>query len=48
MCAAKSLSIGDWKSARDLISVIKIWDLLPDTDSIKAMLEEYVAPANFQ
>jgi translation initiation factor 3 subunit C len=40
MGAAKAMSIGDWKNSRDLINAIKVWDLLPETATIKAMLEE--------
>lgn len=39
MAAAKAMSAADWKSARDLICDIKIWDLLPNTTQIKEMLQ---------
>ncbi|KAI8093474.1 eukaryotic translation initiation factor 3 subunit 8 N-terminus-domain-containing protein [Halteromyces radiatus] len=38
MSAAKALASGEWERARDYILAIKVWDLLPDTESIKAML----------
>ncbi|CAO3624813.1 unnamed protein product [Cunninghamella echinulata] len=38
MSAAKALASGEWERARDFILAIKVWDLLPDTESIKAML----------
>ncbi|SAM00896.1 hypothetical protein [Absidia glauca] len=38
MSAAKALASGEWERARDYILAIKVWDLLPDTDSIKSML----------
>ncbi|ORX45500.1 hypothetical protein DM01DRAFT_1311804 [Hesseltinella vesiculosa] len=38
MSAAKALASGEWERARDYILAIKVWDLLPDTDAIKAML----------
>lgn len=39
MGAAKAMSLGDWKTSRDLLSAIKVWDLLPETEAIKTMLE---------
>ena len=39
MAAAKSMAAGEWKQASDLISRIKIWDLLPDSEGIKEMLK---------
>ncbi|CAO3645020.1 unnamed protein product [Cunninghamella blakesleeana] len=38
MSAAKALASGEWERARDFIVAIKVWDLLPDTESIKNML----------
>ncbi|ORZ20528.1 eukaryotic translation initiation factor 3 subunit 8 N-terminus-domain-containing protein [Absidia repens] len=38
MSAAKALASGEWERARDYILAIKVWDLLPDTESIKTML----------
>ncbi|CAO3594982.1 unnamed protein product [Absidia cylindrospora] len=38
MSAAKALASGEWERARDYILAIKVWDLLPDTESIKSML----------
>jgi translation initiation factor 3 subunit C len=40
MGAAKAMGLGDWQTCRDLINAIKVWDLLPDTEAIKTMLEE--------
>ncbi|KAK9451749.1 eukaryotic translation initiation factor 3 subunit 8 N-terminus-domain-containing protein [Limtongia smithiae] len=42
MQAAKALATGDWMKARDLIRIIKIWDLIPETDKIKDMLGEKI------
>jgi len=36
--AAKALAAGNWRKSADLISAIKIWDLLPAAETIKAML----------
>ncbi|GAB5593322.1 Translation initiation factor 3 subunit c [Umbelopsis nana] len=38
MGAAKALASGEWEKSRDLIMAIKIWDLMPNTQSIKDML----------
>jgi translation initiation factor 3 subunit C len=38
MQASKFLANGDWKKARDMILAIKIWDLIPNVESIKDML----------
>lgn len=38
MQAAKALSVGNWKECCDLISTIKIWSLIPQSDTIKEML----------
>ncbi|RVD85222.1 uncharacterized protein DFL_003549 [Arthrobotrys flagrans] len=36
--AANALAAGDWKKSCDLIQAIKIWDLLPNSESLKQML----------
>ncbi|KAF3162873.1 Translation initiation factor 3 subunit c [Orbilia oligospora] len=36
--AANALAAGDWKKSCDLIQAIKIWDLLPNSESLKEML----------
>ncbi|KAI8808227.1 eukaryotic translation initiation factor 3 subunit 8 N-terminus-domain-containing protein [Cladochytrium replicatum] len=38
MAASKALSQGEWQQCRDLIYVIKIWDLMPNAAAIKEML----------
>ncbi|KAF9581629.1 Translation initiation factor 3 subunit c [Lunasporangiospora selenospora] len=38
MGAAKALASGEWQKAVELISAIKIWDLMPETAKIKEML----------
>ena len=38
MGASKALAAGEWKKCRDLIHAIKIWDLMPEIDTIKPML----------
>ncbi|KAI9002417.1 eukaryotic translation initiation factor 3 subunit 8 N-terminus-domain-containing protein [Gaertneriomyces semiglobifer] len=38
MAAAKALAAGEWQRCRDLIHAIKIWDLMPNSTSIKEML----------
>ncbi|KAJ3380657.1 Translation initiation factor 3 subunit c [Lobulomyces angularis] len=42
MGAAKAMAIGEWESAVELISAIKIWDLFPETEKIKEMLEKKI------
>ncbi|GAO47560.1 hypothetical protein G7K_1764-t2 [Saitoella complicata NRRL Y-17804] len=42
MQAAKALAAGEWQKARELISAIKIWDLMPNTEEIKTMLGEKI------
>ncbi|ORY79880.1 eukaryotic translation initiation factor 3 subunit 8 N-terminus-domain-containing protein [Protomyces lactucae-debilis] len=42
MQASKRLSAGDWHGAYDLLSQIKIIDLMPQPDSIRAMLKQKV------
>jgi len=38
MGASKALASGEWEKCRDLITSIKIWDLMPNTEEIKKML----------
>ena len=38
MQASKALAAGEWKKATEFIHAIKIWELMPDTESIKEML----------
>ncbi|TPX31340.1 hypothetical protein SmJEL517_g05301 [Synchytrium microbalum] len=38
MASAKALANGDWQKCTELISSIKIWDLMPNSASIKEML----------
>jgi translation initiation factor 3 subunit C len=40
--SAKFLAAGDWKKATELLSSIKIWDLMPQPEKIKAMLAEQI------
>ncbi|TPX42426.1 hypothetical protein SeLEV6574_g05610 [Synchytrium endobioticum] len=42
MAAAKALASGDWQKCTDLISSIKIWDLMPNAASIKDMLSRKI------
>jgi len=42
MQASKALASGEWKKATELILAIKIWDLLPQADKIKSMLESQI------
>ncbi|KAK9467293.1 eukaryotic translation initiation factor 3 subunit 8 N-terminus-domain-containing protein [Lipomyces arxii] len=42
MQASKALATGEWTKSRELIQAIKIWDLVPETESIKAMLGEKI------
>ncbi|KAK7512522.1 eukaryotic translation initiation factor-like protein 3 subunit 8 [Phyllosticta citriasiana] len=42
MQASKALAAGEWKKAVDLISAIKIWDLMAQSDKIKVMLAEQI------
>ncbi|KAL1923372.1 uncharacterized protein VTP21DRAFT_8352 [Calcarisporiella thermophila] len=42
MGAAKALASGDWEKSRDLITSIKIWDLLPEAPKIKEMLGQKI------
>lgn len=40
--SAKFLAAGDWKKATELLTSIKIWDLMPHPDKIKKMLAEQI------
>lgn len=40
MAAAKSMASGNWQAARDFILAVKVWDLLPNSESIKKSLTE--------
>jgi translation initiation factor 3 subunit C len=42
MHAAKSLQSGEWKKAVDLLVSIKIWNLFPESDTIKEMIKEKI------
>ncbi len=42
MQASKALAAGEWKKATLFIHSIKIWDLMPQTESIKAMLAKQI------
>jgi translation initiation factor 3 subunit C len=42
MQAAKALAAGEWKKSSELIHAIKIWDLLPEPQKIKDMLNEKI------
>jgi translation initiation factor 3 subunit C len=42
MQASKALAAGEWKKAIQFIHNIKIWDLMPNTDGIKAMLAKQI------
>ncbi|KAM7184731.1 eukaryotic translation initiation factor 3 subunit C [Naviculisporaceae sp. PSN 640] len=42
MQASKALAAGEWKKATNFIHSIKIWDLMPSTDDIKAMLAKQI------
>lgn len=42
MQASKALASGEWQKAADLITSIKIWELLPDAEKTKSMLTEQI------
>lgn len=42
MQASKALAAGEWKKATEFIHAIKIWELMPDTESIKEMLAKQI------
>ncbi|EIM83136.1 eukaryotic translation initiation factor 3 subunit 8 [Stereum hirsutum FP-91666 SS1] len=42
MQASKALQDGQWELCRDLIQGIKIWDLMPETETVKDMLAKRI------
>lgn len=38
MAASRAIALGEWEQARDLILSIKIWNMMPQSDSIKHSL----------
>lgn len=42
MQASRALAAGDWKKSVELINAIKIWDLVAQSEKIKAMLAEQI------
>ncbi|KAI1758854.1 eukaryotic translation initiation factor 3 subunit C [Hypoxylon sp. FL1150] len=42
MQASRALAAGEWKKATNFIHSIKIWDLMTNTDEIKAMLSKQI------
>ncbi|PHH75437.1 hypothetical protein CDD80_2369 [Ophiocordyceps camponoti-rufipedis] len=42
MQASKALAAGEWKKSTNFIHSIKIWDLMPSCDEIKAMLSKQI------
>ncbi|CAK7230763.1 Translation initiation factor 3 subunit c [Sporothrix bragantina] len=42
MQASKTLAAGEWKKAIEFIHSIKIWELMPQAESIKAMLAKQI------
>ncbi|CAK7218071.1 Translation initiation factor 3 subunit c [Sporothrix curviconia] len=42
MQASKTLAAGEWKKAIEFIQSIKIWELMPQAESIKAMLAKQI------
>ncbi|KAA8650117.1 hypothetical protein EYZ11_001312 [Aspergillus tanneri] len=40
--SAKFLAAGDWRKAAEMLSSIKIWDLMPQPDKIKEMLSQQI------
>lgn len=42
MQASKALAAGEWKKSINFIHSIKIWDLMPGSDGIKAMLSKQI------
>ncbi|KAI8826945.1 eukaryotic translation initiation factor 3 subunit 8 N-terminus-domain-containing protein [Fimicolochytrium jonesii] len=42
MGAAKALAAGEWRKCEELIKEVKIWDLMPNKDSIMSMLSEKI------
>jgi translation initiation factor 3 subunit C len=42
MQASKALAAGEWKKSTDFIHSIKIWELMPGAEEIKAMLSKQI------
>ncbi|KAI1075485.1 eukaryotic translation initiation factor 3 subunit 8 N-terminus-domain-containing protein [Whalleya microplaca] len=42
MQASRALAAGEWKKATNFIHSIKIWELMPNTEEIKAMLSKQI------
>ncbi|KAJ3261683.1 Translation initiation factor 3 subunit c [Boothiomyces macroporosus] len=42
MAAAKSMASGNWQAARDFVLAVKVWDLLPNSESIKKSLTDAI------
>lgn len=42
MQASQALANGNWEKCRDFILQIKVWELLPDSDSIRTMLTQKI------
>jgi len=42
MQASRALAAGEWKKSADLINSIKIWELMADSEKIKAMLSAQI------
>ncbi|KAI1134847.1 eukaryotic translation initiation factor 3 subunit 8 N-terminus-domain-containing protein [Hypoxylon sp. FL0543] len=42
MQASRALAAGEWKKATNFVHSIKIWDLMPNTEEIKAMLSKQI------
>ncbi|KAK3073500.1 Translation initiation factor 3 subunit c [Teratosphaeriaceae sp. CCFEE 6253] len=42
MQASKALAAGEWRKATEFITSIKIWELLPQSEEIKHMLEQQI------
>ncbi|RIA82556.1 eukaryotic translation initiation factor 3 domain-containing protein [Glomus cerebriforme] len=42
MGAAKALAAGEWQKCQELIGAIKIWNLMPETQKIKEMLNRKI------
>ncbi|KAE8152176.1 eukaryotic translation initiation factor 3 subunit EifCc [Aspergillus avenaceus] len=40
--SAKFLAAGDWKKAAEMLSSIKIWDLMPQPEKVKEMLSQQI------
>lgn len=42
MQASKALAAGEWKKATEFIHAIKIWELMPNSETIKSMLAKQI------